>query len=263
MKIGIIGGTGVYDLEILEDVKELKVKTQFGYPSDKIIVGRIGENEVAFLARHGKGHRINPSNINYRANIAAMKKIGVKCIIAPTAVGSLKEWIKPGDIVFPDQIIDRTYLRKTTFYDGKLKRNGKNVCHISFAYPFCEKLRKILIETAKECKIKYHDKGTCVVIEGPRFSTKAESNYYRKFADIINMTMYPECVLAREAEICYANISMVTDYDCWKDHIVDTEMVIKTMKENVEKVKNIIMKSINKINYEDCSCWHSLENAFV
>jgi 5'-methylthioadenosine phosphorylase len=266
MRIGIIGGTGVYDLEFLEEVKEVKVTTPFGKPSDKLIIGKMkgSENEIVFLPRHGKGHLYNPSNVNYRANIAAMKKVGVREIIAPAAVGSLNDKIKPGDIVFPDQLIDRTYARKITFYDGKIKVNGKSVCHVSFAYPFCERLRKILIESAKDENIKFHSKATCVVIEGPRFSTKAESNLYRSWkCDIINMTMYPECVLAREAEICYASIAMVTDYDCWKEHIVDTEMIIETMKRNIEKVKKIIMNATKRMKDEDCSCKHALENAFV
>jgi 5'-methylthioadenosine phosphorylase len=193
-----------------------------------------------------------------------MKKIGVRDIIAPAAVGSLNEKIKPGDIVLPDQIVDRTYARKTTFYDGTTKMR-KGVCHISFANPFCDRLRKILMESAKEEKIKFHEKATCVVIEGPRFSTKAESNLYRSWkCDIINMTIYPECVLAREAEICYASIAMVTDYDCWKEkESVDTEMVIEAMKKNVEKVKRIIMNATRKMKEEDCTCKHSLENAFI
>lgn len=259
MAIGIIGGTGVYDPALLEQAEQVKIHTPFGSPSDLVVVGKYNGIDVVFIPRHGSKHTISPSCVNYRANIWAMKELGVTHILAPAAVGSLREKIKPGDIVFPDQIIDRTYGRKVSFYEGS------KVCHVSFAHPFCEKLRKVLIKAAKEAKIRAHESGTCVVIEGPRFSTKAESNLFRSWGcDIINMTMYPECVLAREAQICYASIAMVTDWDCWKERIVDTKTVLETMRANVAKVKQIISAAIPKIEVDgDCPCRHALEGAFV
>lgn len=257
-KIGIIGGTGLYDPTTLEDVRKLKVHTPYGAPSDALTTGRIEGAEVVMLPRHGSGHVLNPSQINYRANIWAMRELGVTHILSPTAVGSLQERIKPGDIIFPDQFIDRTAGRKSTFYDGP------QVCHVSMAYPFCPSLRRILGKTAKELRIRHHSKGTCVVVEGPRFSTRAESQLYRKWgADLINMTMVPECVLAREAQICYASIATVTDWDCWKEHAVTAEMVATTMKENLEKVKGVIRHVIPKVSDDDCSCKHALDGAFL
>jgi len=260
VKIGIIGGTGVYDPAILSGTKEVKVHTPYGPTSDMFLTGKFSGIDVVFLPRHGKNHSLNPSNVPYRANIWALKQLGVTHILAPTAVGSLKENIKPGDIVFPDQFIDRTTNRKSTFYEGS------QVCHISTAEPFCVNLRGLLTKVAKSLSIKYHSKATCVVIEGPRFSTRAESQLYQSWkADIINMTMVPECVLAREAEICYQSIAMVTDYDCWKTHVVDAEMVGRVMKENITKVQKLLAEAIPRIAElpEDCSCRHALEGAFI
>lgn len=261
VKIGIVGGTGVYDPGIMMGAKETKVRTPYGAASDALTVGKYAGVDVVFLPRHGRGHRLNPSSINYRANIWAMKKLGVTHILAPSAVGSLKEDIRPGDIVFPDQFIDRTSWRRSTFYDS-----GR-VCHISAADPFCGSLRSLLASRAKALGIRNHPKGTVVVIEGPRFSTRAESELYRSWrADIINMTMVPECVLAREAQICYQSIAMVTDYDCWKAHAVDAAMVGKVMRENVEKVRRLLTDVIPKIaekGCEDCGCRHALEGAFI
>lgn len=260
-KIGIIGGTGVYDPGILTAAKETKMKTPYGSPSDRLTAGKYAGIDIVFLPRHGKGHGLNPSLINYRANIWAMKKLGVTHILAPSAVGSLKEAVRPGDIVFPDQFIDRTNGRKSTFYEGA------QVCHISAADPFCASLRGLLVKRAKALGIRNHPKGTVVVVEGPRFSTRAESELFRSWkADIINMTMVPECVLAREAQICYQSIAMVTDYDCWKAHAVDAAMVGRVMKENVEKVKRLLTDAIPRIAAEmpeDCSCRHALEGAFI
>ncbi|MEA3378931.1 MAG: S-methyl-5'-thioadenosine phosphorylase, partial [Nanoarchaeota archaeon] len=211
VKVGIIGGSGVYDSEILEDIKEVKVHTPFGATSDSLTIGRMQGTDIVFLPRHGQGHKINPTNVPYRANIWAMKELGVTHILAPSAVGSLKEEIKPGDIVFSNQFIDRTLHRRSTFYEGS------QVCHISVAEPCCNSLRKLLIESANSLGFPFHEKGTCVVIEGPRFSTRAESNVFKSWnADIIGMTMAPEVVLAREAQICYQTIATVTDYDVWK-----------------------------------------------
>ncbi len=243
MAIGIIGGTGVYDPKFLEDVKQIKVSTPFGMTSDLVTTGRFGDKKVVIIPRHGANHTFNPTNVPFRANLWAMKELGVTKIISVNAVGSLKEELKPGHFVFTDQFIDRTTNREQTFYD-----KGK-IAHISVAEPFCSGLRNILISKGKALKYDFHEKGTCVVIEGPRFSTRAESNLFRSWgADTINMTLVPEVVLARESEICYANIAMVTDYDAWKEHTVTNEEVLTTMKNNLEKVKKLLMEIIPAID---------------
>jgi len=259
VKIGIIGGSGVNDPRLFKDVKKIKVHTPYGATSDLITAGKFKGRDVFFIPRHGSNHTINPSNINYRANIYAMKKLGVTHILAPAAVGSLNEGMKPGDFVFTDQFIDRTYKRETTFY------TGSKVCHISVAEPCCPVLRKMLSREAKRLGFNYHERGTCVVIEGPRFSTKAESNIFRSWnADIIGMTMTPEVVLAREAEICYATIAMITDYDVWRDSEVSGEEVAATMKNNIEKLKKLLSEIIPKIPEERiCSCKNALQGAFL
>lgn len=258
IKIGIIGGTGVYDPNLIENSNKIKVHTPFGKTSDLVTTGVFQGKEIAVIPRHGIGHRINPSNVNYRANIWALKSLGVTHILASSAVGSLKEEYKPGDLVLVDQFIDRTYKRSTTFYEGD------QVCHVSTAEPFCPSLRKMFSEEAKKLEIKFHDKGTCVVVEGPRFSTKAESRMYQSWgADIIGMTMHPEATLAREAEICYATVAMVTDYDCWKDKPVDLEEVIATMNQNVEKVKKLFIATIPKIKDDTCNCRQALKSALI
>src|SRR3989344_1333885 len=209
IKIGIIGGSGLEDPKILKDAKEIDATTKFGSPSSSLTTGKINDADVVILSRHGKKHTIMPSNVNYRANITALKEQGCTHIIATTACGSLREDIKPGNLVFCDQFIDMTTKRAQTFYDSD------KVCHIPMAEPFCEKLRKLLAEAASELKIKHHNKGTVVTIEGPRFSTKAESHMFRQWkADVINMSTVPEVVLAREAGICYAIVAMSTDWDC-------------------------------------------------
>lgn len=258
--IGIFGGSGLYDPKILEDVKEKEVKTPYGKPSDKIITGSIKGRDVAFLARHGKGHRINPTNIPVRANIWAFKKLGVTQIVSPSAVGSLREEIKPGDLVVTDQFIDRTTKRAQTFYD----KEGQ-VCHISMADPMCEDLRKLIIDSAKGLRIKTHEKGTYVCIEGPRFSTRAESELFRSWgADVVGMTLVPECVLAREAEMCYANVAMSTDFDCWKEEAVDINMVLETMKNNISKFKELLSDVVPKIPEErNCGCKDALKAALL
>jgi len=256
--IGLIGGSGFEDPDLFELEEEKEIKTEFGKPSGKIKIGRISGKQVAFISRHGEKHSINPSKVNYRANIKALKDFGVKKIIASSAVGSLKEEFKPGTFVFLDQFIDRTTKRQQSFFDKK------KVCHIGVAEPFCKDLRKTLIETAKELKLDFHEKGTCVVIEGPRFSTKAESNLFRSWnSDVIGMTLVPEAVLAREAEICYASIALITDYDVWKEKPVNTEAVIKTMKENSEKLKKLIKKVIPLVSEKECECNTALKNAFI
>jgi 5'-methylthioadenosine phosphorylase len=258
-EIGIIGGTGLHDPQLLKNVEEVNVETPYGAPSDSITVGDLAGRRVAFLPRHGKKHTIRPTDVNSRANIFALKKLGVKQVLAPSAVGSLKEDYKPGDIVFVDQFIDRTTRREQSFY------TDNKVCHISVAEPMCPEMRKTLIAIAKDVGIRAHSTGTYVCIEGPRFSTKAESKLYRSWdADIIGMTLVPECVLAREAELCYASISTVTDYDVWKDHAVSAGEVASTMKNNVEKVKRIILEACASLPKEcSCECENALKGAFL
>ena len=258
-RIGIIGGTGVYDAQILKNSEKVKVSTPYGNPSDLITLGTFLGKEVAILPRHGQNHTINPTNVNYRANIYALKELGVSRIISVSAVGSLKEEIKPGDFVFTDQFFDMTKFRKNTFYEGQ------KVAHISIPKPFCPEIRNILINSAEKLKFPYHSKGCCVVIEGPRFSTIAESKIFRSWGcDIINMTLVPEVILARELGMCYANIAMVTDYDVWKEHPVTNEEVVRTMKANLEKVKLLLKTVIPQIDYEgNCDCKDVLKNAFI
>ena len=258
-EIGIIGGSGIYSPDFIKDVKEVKVYTPFGEPSDFILVGHVEDRKVAFIPRHGRGHRIPPHMINYRANIWALKELGVKRILAPSAVGSLQEEIKPGDFVIPDQFIDMTKRRSYTFYDG-----GK-VAHVSLADPFCPELRKVLIEGCKALDLSHHEAGTYVCIEGPRFSTRAESALFRSWgAHIIGMTLVPEVNLAREAEICYVTIAMVTDYDVWAERPVTASEVAKTMAENVEKVRKLLEFVIPRIPEErKCPCKEALKDAVI
>jgi len=248
MKIGIIGGSGLDNPNLLENYEEKEIETKYGLPSSKIICGKIDGVEVCILARHGRKHDIPPSQVNYRANIAALKMLGCQIILASSAVGSLKEEIKPGDLVFPDQLIDFTKTRKTSFYD----KEGE-VFHLPFSEPFSEKVRKILINTAQDLGFKHHPTAIVFVIEGPRFSTKAESFFFRQFADIIGMTTCPEAQLAREAGIEYATIAMSTDYDCWKDEEepVTFEIIKKRMEENSEKVKKLFIEVIKKIGEDE------------
>jgi 5'-methylthioadenosine phosphorylase len=258
-EIGIIGGTGIYDPKLLKKAREVRVRTPFGSPSDAITVGELKDRRIAFLPRHSRRHTIRPTDINSRANIFALKKLGVQRILAPATVGSLREELKPGDVVFIGQFIDRTTKREQSFY------TGKQVCHISVAEPMCPELRRTMIEAADDANIEAHKTGTYVCIEGPRFSTKAESNMFKTWgADVVGMTLVPECVLAREAEICYASIATITDYDVWKEKPVSVDEVKKTMKENVEKVKRIIVKAIPKIPKErTCECKSALQGALV
>jgi 5'-methylthioadenosine phosphorylase len=258
-EIGIIGGTGLYDPELLRNVQEVTVETPYGKPSDSITVGELAGRGVAFLPRHGKKHTIRPTDINVRANIFALRKLGVKRILAPSTVGSLREEYHPGEIVFCDQFIDRTTRREQSFYT-----KGK-VCHITVAEPMCPELRENIVAVAKKLGIKMHETGTYVCIEGPRFSTKAESKMYRQWgADVVGMTLVPECVLAREAEICYASISTVTDYDVWKDHSVCVDDIVKIMKTNIENVKRVIAEAVAELPKERaCKCNEALKGAFV
>ncbi len=257
-KIGIIGGSGIDDSKIMPDAKKIKVNTPFGATSDLVTVGTTKGVSVVVIPRHGDGHRINPSNINYRANIWALKELGVTHVIAPTACGSLREDIKPGHLIFIDQFIDRTTRRMQTFYEGT------EVCHIPMSEPFCPYLRKILVETAKKLDLEFHKKGTMVTIEGPRFSTKAESHLFRNWnCDAINMTTVPECVLARELGIHYQPVAMSTDYDCWHEshEPVTIDMIISIMKKNSENVRKLIMESIPLIKDKADACTESIKTA--
>ncbi len=258
-EIGIIGGTGLYDPNLLKNAQEVEVNTPFGMPSSALTIGELAGRRVAFLARHGPKHTIRPTDVNSRANIFAFKKLGVQRILAVSTVGSLKEEFKPGDLAFIDQFIDRTTRREQSFY------TAEKVCHISVAEPMCPETRKTLIDASKTLKIETHSTATYICIEGPRFSTKAESKLFQRWdADVVGMTLVPECVLAREAELCYASIATVTDYDSWKDHPVTTEEVVATMRANVEKVKKILVETIAKLPAErNCECKTALKNACV
>ncbi len=259
VKVGVIGGTGMYDAGFLSEPEIIDVDTPFGKPSEPVTAGKIGSVEVVVIPRHGKGHILNPTNVNYRANILAMKQLGVARIIAPCAVGSLKDEFRPGDLVFTSQFIDRTTKRASTFYDKD------KVCHISMAEPFCPELRKLLHNSAERLNLPHHKEGTNVVVEGPRFSTLAESNLFRSWnCDTINMTMVPECALAREAEMCYAAVAQVTDYDCWKGEAVTAEMIIATLKSNVEKTKQLLLDIIPRIpTAASCGCHSALKAALL
>lgn len=238
-KIGIIGGSGLDDPKILTAPKEIDLDTPYGKTSDRLICGYIGNTEVVILARHSKTHSISPTKVPYRANIWALKEVGCTHILATTACGSLREELMPGDLVFIDQFIDWTKLRKLTFFEDE-------VVHTAMPEPFDAALRKKLVASAKELGYKHHDKGTMITIEGPRFSTKAESKMFQIMgADLINMSTVPEVSLANELKIPYQSIAMVTDYDCWKENAesVTYEMVLNTMKENAEKVKNLLIKT--------------------
>lgn len=250
VKVGIIGGSGMDDPKLLENKKEKAVKTPWGAPSSKLALGRIAGVDVAILARHGKDHSIYPSGVNFRANIHALKAEGCTHILATTAVGSLRDKIHPGDLVFPDQFIDFTKLRALTFFDKK------HVVHTPMAEPFCKATRDLIIKTAKALKLRHHPKGTVITIEGPRFSTKAESHMFRAWgADIINMSTVPEVSLAREAGLCYQSIAMSTDYDCWKEEEepVTWEMILATMNKNADNVRKLLLTVLPKIE-STCCC---------
>ncbi len=249
LKVGIIGGSGLENPEILSDFKQIEVDTPFGKPSSPLITGKINGVDVVILSRHGFKHEIPPTQVNNRANIFALKNEGCKYIIATTAVGSLKEEIKRGDFVILDQFIDFTKQRKLTFFE----KFEFGPIHTPMPEPFCEVLRKKLIESCEELKFSNHKKGTVVTIEGPRFSTKAESKMFRQFgADVINMSIAPECILANEAEVPYGVIAMSTDYDCWKEdeEPASWEVIRMIMRENVERVKKVLLKVIDSFSRE-------------
>lgn len=260
--IGIIGGSGLYKIEGIKEVKEIEVKTPFGEPSDKFIVGNLEGKEVVFLPRHGVGHRMSPSEINYRANIYAMKKLGVERIVSVTACGSLKDEIKPLDFVVVDQFVDRTnHARDMTFFDKGI------VAHIVFAHPVCEELASVVYDAGTSLKLKMHKGGTYINMEGPAFSTLAESKLYRSWGiDVIGMTNMPEAKLAREAEICYSTLACVTDYDCWHPQhtTVTVEMIIENLSKNVENAKMILAQAIKNMPARRiCSCKEALKYAII
>jgi len=257
VEIGIFGGTGIYDSGLLENAQEIDIDTPYGKPSDTITIGIFKGRKIAFLPRHGKKHTIPPHMINFKANIWAFKELGVRRIIAPSAVGSLKEELEPGDFALPSQFLDFTKSR-----EGSFSEEGK-VIHISVADPFCPELRSSILQVIEKQDLKMHKDCTYVCIEGPRFSTKAESKLYRfTGADIIGMTLVPECQLAREAQICYASISTITDYDVWAEKPVTAKKVLETLSKNVEKTKTILTELIDKIpKTRSCSCAKALEEA--
>ncbi|MFQ5919444.1 MAG: S-methyl-5'-thioadenosine phosphorylase [Thermoplasmata archaeon] len=256
--IGIIGGTGVYDASQVSDARTMEVETPYGAPSAAITLGDFLGTPIAFLPRHGKGHTIPPHSINYRANIWALHHLGVRRVVSPSAVGSLKEEYRPGEFVLPDQFIDQTKNRDYTFYD-----EGKTV-HVSLADPFCPTLREHFSAQARVLDLPMHDRGTYICIEGPRFSTRAESRMFRQFAEIIGMTACPEAQLAREMEICYLSIAMVTDYDVWADKPVDVPGILETLEANQGRSQSLLAKAVPTIPEERaCICANALEGAEV
>jgi 5'-methylthioadenosine phosphorylase len=259
--IGVIGGSGLYEMEGLSEIRTVKVATPFGKPSDDYIIGTLHGKRVAFLPRHGRGHRIMPTDINYLANIYGMKKLGVERIISVSAVGSMKEEIKPGDIVIPDQFYDHTRHRRSTFF-------GKGVvAHVGMADPVCGDLCKVLIDAGVQVGATVHRGGTYLCMEGPQFSTRAESMTYREWSvDVIGMTNATEAKLAREAEICYSTIALATDYDCWhhSEEAVTVEAVLAVMKHNVETSKSMIRMAVQLLPAgRTCGCGESLRNTIM
>lgn len=258
--LGVIGGTGIYQMEGVSIKEDLVMETPYGSPSSPIFIAEVEDKTIAFLARHGIGHRIPPSEINNRANIFALKKLGIKSVVAISACGSLREDFAPGDIVIPDQIIDFTKNRARTFFETGL------VTHVSTADPFCPHLSQLLYESVVETGTKVHKGGAFITIEGPRFSTKAESNLFRSWGmSIVGMTTSPEIFLAREAEMCYAAFAHVTDYDVWHVHeeSVSVEMIIKVLKKNSQIANHSVLNLIKKLEPYDCDCHNALASAIT
>ena len=256
-----IGGSGLYDMEHLSDREEVRVDTPFGDPSDRIVLGSLAGVSLAFLPRHGRGHRVSPTEIPAQANIFALKTLGVERIVSISAVGSLREDVHPLDMVVPDQLIDRTVRRRSTFFGDGI------VAHVAFANPYCPVLSGLLAEAGARAGLKTHEGGTCVVIEGPQFSTRAESELYRSWgASIIGMTALPEAKLAREAEICYSTMALVTDYDCWHDaeETVTVEVVVRNLLKNVASSQDVVAQLVPTMpEQRDCPCATALENAII
>jgi 5'-methylthioadenosine phosphorylase len=260
-EIGIIGGSGLYEMPGLESAREVRVKTPFGDPSDALVVGKLEGKRVAFLSRHARGHRFLPSEINYRANIFAMKILGVQRIISISAVGSLKENVQPMEFLIPDQFYDRTKLRIATFFGDGL------VAHVSFDHPVCPQLSVVLGDACFRAGVKTHRGGTYICMEGPQFSTLAEAQVHRQLHfDVIGMTNVTEAKLAREAEVCYATVAMITDYDCWHpDHAsVTLEQIMNNLSRNAENAQNTIRAAVKSMPIERrCKCGSSLAHALV
>jgi 5'-methylthioadenosine phosphorylase len=259
--IGIIGGSGLYSMAGLKDTREIRVKTPFGEPSDAIVVGTLEGKRVAFLARHGRGHRILPSEINFRANICAMKQLGVERIISVSAVGSLQEDLRPGEFLVADQFVDRTKNRVSTFFGGGL------VAHVAFDKPTCPQVSAALGDASERCSVTVHRRGTYVCIEGPQFSTLAEAHVHRQLRfEVIGMTNVTEAKLAREAELCYATIAMITDYDCWhQEHeSVTATQIIATLNQNAENAQKVLREAVRAMPAERiCKCGAALKHALI
>lgn len=259
--IGIIGGSGLYSMSGISDTREIRMKTPFGDPSDAIVLGTLEEKRVAFLARHGRGHRILPTEINYRANIYAMKELGVERIISVSAVGSLQEELRPGEFLVPDQFFDRTKHRVSTFFGDGL------VAHVAFGKPTCGQVSAALADASVHCGVKVHRRGTYVCIEGPQFSTLAEAHVHRQLRfEVIGMTNVTEAKLAREAELCYATIAMITDYDCWhpEHESVTATQIIATLTQNAENAQRVLKETVRAMPAErSCKCGAALQHAFV
>jgi 5'-methylthioadenosine phosphorylase len=259
--IGIIGGSGLYSMSGLKNTREIRMKTPFGEASDAIVVGRLEGKRVAFLARHGRGHRILPSEINFRANICAMKQLGVERIISVSAVGSLQEDLRPGEFLVADQFVDRTKNRVSTFFGGGL------VAHVAFDKPTCAEMSAVLADASAHCSVKVHRRGTYVCIEGPQFSTLAEAHLHRQLRlEVIGMTNVTEAKLAREAEICYATMAMITDYDCWhpEHESVTATQIIATLNQNAENAQEVLREAVRTMPGErSCKCGDALKHALV
>ena len=259
--IGIIGGSGLYTMPGLADMREIRVKTPFGEPSDAIVIGTLEGKRVAFLARHGRGHRILPSEINFRANICAMKQLGVERIISASAVGSLQEDLRPGEFLIADQFVDRTKNRVSTFFGGGL------VAHVTFDKPTCGQISAVLADASAKCGVKVHPRGTYVCIEGPQFSTLAEAHVHRQLRfEVIGMTNVTEAKLAREAELCYATIAMITDYDCWhpEHESVTGAQIIATLNQNADNAQKVLREAVRAMPAErSCRCGAALQHALI
>jgi 5'-methylthioadenosine phosphorylase len=260
-RIGIIGGSGLYAMSGLSDTKEVKVKTPFGDPSEVFVVGTLEGKRVAFLARHGRGHRISPGEINYRANIYAMKLLGVERIISVSAVGSLQEDLRPGEFLVADQFVDRTRHRISTFFGDGL------VAHVSLAHPTCAELSAVLADASVHCAVPVHRKGTYICMEGPQFSTFAEATMHRQLHfEVIGMTNVTEAKLAREAELCYGTIAMITDYDCWHpDHeSVTGSQILETLQQNAGNAQSVLREAVRALHSERaCKCGSALQHALI
>jgi len=259
--IGVIGGSGLYAMQGLTNTREIRVKTPFGDPSDAIVLGTLAGKQVAFLARHARGHRILPTEINYRANMYAMKLLGVERIVSVSAVGSLKEDLRPGEFLVADQFVDRTKHRISTFFGGGL------VAHVTFDKPTCAQVSRVLADASVHCAVPVHRKGTYICMEGPQFSTLAEAHMHRKMEfDVIGMTNVTEAKLAREAELCYGTIAMVTDYDCWHpDHeSVTGAQIMETLRQNAENAQKVLREAIKSMpEHRECKCGSALAHALI